>query len=76
MATHTPLTTNVRAAYASAQDFFFEDDEAGRAPRPTSYAERALGFDQWLDAIVAVAKAQGFAEGKAAAVSDIATGNS
>lgn len=76
MTIHTPLTTDVRAAYASAQDFFFEDDESGQIPRPMSYADRALAFDQWLESTIAFAKARGFEEGKAAAVSDIATGES
>jgi hypothetical protein len=77
MVIRTPLTTEVRAAYAGSHDYFYiEQGESGQPPAPTNYAERALGFDQWLNATIAIAKAQGVAEGIVTAVSDIATGES
>lgn len=76
MAMPTPLTTEVRAAFASSHDFSFHEDESGMSSRSYSYADRALAFDQWLESTIAFAKASGFEEGKAAAVSDIATGES
>lgn len=65
MTTHLPLTTEVRSAYASSHDFRYSDDEARGLPRG-GYANRALAFDAWLDATIAIAKSLGFAEGKAA----------
>lgn len=69
---HTPLTTDVRAAYAAGEDFDFGFDIGeGRTFRePPSYADRALGFDRWLEATIAVAHARGVAEGKAAAAAE------
>lgn len=73
MTTHLPLTTDVRAAYAAGEDFILYDgDGALRPPRRPSYADRALGFDRWLEATIAYGRAQAFAEGKAAGVAEMA----
>lgn len=72
MTIHTPLTTDVRAAYAAGEDFDFGFDigEGRTFRKRPSYADRALGFDRWLEATIAVGRAQAFAEGKAAGIAE------
>jgi hypothetical protein len=56
MTTELPLTSDIRAIYADAEDFGFGTS--------ANYASRAEGFDAWLEATIAAARAQGFAEGR------------
>jgi hypothetical protein len=69
---HTPMTTDVRAAYAAGQDSYFYTDEGHAIRNRLSYADRALGFDRWLEATIAVGRAQAFAEGKAEGIKAMA----
>lgn len=70
---HIPMTTDVRAAYAAGEDSNFYTDEGYASRYRPTYAERAVGFDRWLEATIAVGRAQAFAEGKAEGIKAMAT---
>lgn len=57
MTTEIPLTSDIRAIYADAEDFDFSTS--------ANYANRGENFDAWLEATIAAAHAQGFSEGRA-----------
>lgn len=73
MAKYLPLTSDVRAAYAAGADSSFDTIKDYPSRNHPSYADRALAFDRWLEATIAVASARAFAEGKTEGIKAMAT---